>query len=145
LRQPFPGEADEEAAETPPGHAPIVLVRQVEPGARTRGIASIPADLLPLPDDERCASASSIRPGQLRPRSKYALFSKNKLHAALREGSKSWRYSLDGDVDPTAPLNAVKRWRASAAVTGSPSIGGSDWRPRGSNFTGNDDDRHRWH
>jgi hypothetical protein len=57
LRQPFPGEADEEAAETEAGHALIILVRQVEPGARTRALVSIPTDLLPVPDSEAAVHA----------------------------------------------------------------------------------------
>ena len=36
VRMPFPGEYDEEAADAPPGHVLIVLVRQVEPGSRIR-------------------------------------------------------------------------------------------------------------
>jgi hypothetical protein len=50
MRQLFPGEADEEAAETPPDHAPIMLVRQVQPGDRVRALVFIPGDMLmPLP------------------------------------------------------------------------------------------------
>ena len=57
VRPPFPGEYDAEAAETPPGHVLIVLVRQVEPGRRIRSAVSLNAGLLPLPDDEAVAHA----------------------------------------------------------------------------------------
>ena len=51
-RPPFPGECDEQAAETPPGDALIMLVRQVEPGRRLRAAVFLDANLLPLPDNE---------------------------------------------------------------------------------------------
>ena len=56
-RMPFPGEFDEEAAKTPPGHALIVLVRQVEPDFRLRAAFCLNPDLLPVPDDEAVAHA----------------------------------------------------------------------------------------
>jgi hypothetical protein len=52
MRPPFPGEVDEEAAKTPPGHALIMLVRQIEPGARQRVPFYLDTALLPLPDDD---------------------------------------------------------------------------------------------
>jgi len=52
VRSPFPGEADKEAANTPVGHALVMLVRQVQPGARLRAAVPLDANLLPLPDDE---------------------------------------------------------------------------------------------
>jgi hypothetical protein len=57
IRMPFPGEADKEAAKAPPGHALIVLLRQVEPGKRIKGGFCLNADLLPVPDDEAVAHA----------------------------------------------------------------------------------------
>ena len=57
LRMPFPGEADEEAAEVPPGHALIVLLRQVEPGTRLKAGFYLNAGLLPVPDVEAIAHA----------------------------------------------------------------------------------------
>ena len=57
VRMPFPGECDAEAAETPAGHALIVLVRQVEPGSRIRPAVYLSVDLLPVPDDEAAAHA----------------------------------------------------------------------------------------
>jgi hypothetical protein len=57
VRMPFPGEADKEAANLPAGQALIMLVRQVQPGARLRAAVSLDADFLPLPDDEAVAHA----------------------------------------------------------------------------------------
>jgi hypothetical protein len=57
VRMLFPGEAREEGvAETEAERTLIVLVRQIEPGVRARGILSIPADM-PLPDDKAFAHA----------------------------------------------------------------------------------------
>jgi hypothetical protein len=56
-RLPFPGEVDEQAAETPAGDALIMLVRQVEPGRRLRAAVFLDANLLPLPDDEAAVHA----------------------------------------------------------------------------------------
>jgi hypothetical protein len=56
-RLPFPGEVDEQAAETPAGDALIMLVRQVEPGRRLRAVVFLDANLLPLPDDEAAVRA----------------------------------------------------------------------------------------
>jgi hypothetical protein len=56
-RPPFPGEVDEEAANTPAGQALIMLVRQVQPGSRLRAAVVLDADLLPLPDDEAVVHA----------------------------------------------------------------------------------------
>jgi hypothetical protein len=57
VRMPFPGEADKEAAETPAGHALILLLRQVEPGTRIKVGFHLNAELLPVPDDEAIAHA----------------------------------------------------------------------------------------
>ena len=57
VRSPFPGEADKEAANTPVGHALVMLVRQVQPGARLRAAVPLDANLLPLPDDEAAVHA----------------------------------------------------------------------------------------
>jgi hypothetical protein len=54
---PFPGEVDEEAANTPAGQALIMLVRQVEPGSRVRAAVFLDANFLPLPDDEAVVHA----------------------------------------------------------------------------------------
>jgi hypothetical protein len=56
-RMPFPGQVDKEVAETPAGHALIMLVRQVEPGSRRRAVVFLDANFLPLPDDEAVAHA----------------------------------------------------------------------------------------
>ena len=56
-RMPFPGEVDEEAANTPAGQALIMLVRQVEPGFRVRAAVFLDANFLPLPDDEAVVHA----------------------------------------------------------------------------------------
>ena len=55
VRMPFPGEADAHAAQAPAAHALVVLVRQVEPGARLRRGFYVPTGLLPVPDDEAVA------------------------------------------------------------------------------------------
>jgi hypothetical protein len=57
MRMAFPGEVDEEVARTPAGHAPITLVRQVEPGSRLRTGVYLSVDLLPVPDSEAVAHA----------------------------------------------------------------------------------------
>jgi hypothetical protein len=57
VRMPFPGEVDEEAANTPAGQALIMLVRQVEPGSRVRAAVFLDANFLPLPDDEAVVHA----------------------------------------------------------------------------------------
>jgi hypothetical protein len=51
-RAPFPGEVDKEVAETPAGHTMVMLVRQVEPGARLKTNFYLNTDALPVPDDE---------------------------------------------------------------------------------------------
>jgi len=56
-RPPFPGEVDEEAANTPAGQALIILVRQVQAGSRLRTAVVLNADLQPLPDDESVVHA----------------------------------------------------------------------------------------
>src|SRR5262245_16450898 len=53
-RAPSPGEVEIEA---PAGHAPIMLVRQVEPGYRLRGEVYLNANFLPLPDNEAVVHA----------------------------------------------------------------------------------------
>jgi hypothetical protein len=52
VRRPFPGEADEELAVVPAGHALMTVVRQVVPGSRVRLGFCLEVGLLPLPDDE---------------------------------------------------------------------------------------------
>ena len=56
---PFPGEVDKKMAETPAGHALIMLVRHVEPRSRLRAAFCLNADLLPLPDDKGVAHSRS--------------------------------------------------------------------------------------
>jgi hypothetical protein len=53
-RMPFPDEIDKE---TPVGYAPVMLIRQVEPGSRLRSKFFLHTSLLPLPDDEALAHA----------------------------------------------------------------------------------------
>jgi len=51
MRTPFPGELDK--VKIPTGREVIVLVRQVEPGSRIRGVLHFgPDSLLPLPVNE---------------------------------------------------------------------------------------------
>jgi len=57
VRMPFPGEGDKEVAETPAGHALIILVRQVKPGTRIRAAVTLDVGFLPLPDDEATVHA----------------------------------------------------------------------------------------
>jgi len=57
MRSPFPGEVDELAAQAPPGHVPIIAVRQVEKGFRLRPGLCLSINLLPVPDDEATAHA----------------------------------------------------------------------------------------
>jgi hypothetical protein len=57
MRSPFPGEVDELAAQAPPGHVPIIAVRQIEKGFRLRPGLYLSIDLLPVPDDEATAHA----------------------------------------------------------------------------------------
>jgi hypothetical protein len=56
MRLPFAGETDDEA-EAPVGHTRVMLVRQVEPGARRRTSFYLRSDLLQLPDIEGVAHA----------------------------------------------------------------------------------------
>jgi hypothetical protein len=56
-RPVFPGEADEQAAKTPPGTVLLTLVRQVEPGKRVRASFYLNAALWPVPDDDAIAHA----------------------------------------------------------------------------------------
>jgi hypothetical protein len=57
VRMPFPGEANKEAANLSAGQALVMLVRQIEPGARLRAAVFLDANLPPLPDDEATAHA----------------------------------------------------------------------------------------
>jgi len=57
VRSPFHGEADKEAANTPVGHALVMLVRQLQPGRRLRAAVFLDANLLPLPNDEAVVHA----------------------------------------------------------------------------------------
>jgi hypothetical protein len=62
VRMPFPGEVDEFPAEAhekeaPAGRALIILVRQFEPGYRSRAGFYLNSRLLPVPDDEAVAHA----------------------------------------------------------------------------------------
>jgi hypothetical protein len=57
IRRPFPGEVDEEVANTPAGTVLMMIVRQIEPGVRIRPAVSVDVELLPIPDDEATAHA----------------------------------------------------------------------------------------
>src|SRR5262245_44264652 len=90
-RMPFPSEVDEQAAQTPAGHALIVLVRQVEPGSRLRSLLCLNTDLLPLSDDEAAAHALfeiAARREAVPPNSA-ALRSLIERYTALADGSAS--------------------------------------------------------
>ena len=54
---PFPGEVDEEVANTPAGTVLMMIVRQIKPGVRIRPAVSVDVELLPIPDDEATAHA----------------------------------------------------------------------------------------
>jgi hypothetical protein len=56
-RLPLPGELDKEGLEAALGQVLILLIRQVEPGARIRAAVTVDVDLLPIPDDEAAAHA----------------------------------------------------------------------------------------
>ena len=57
VRVPFPGEVDEEVANTPAGTVLMMIVRQIKPGVRIRPAVSVDVELLPISDDEATAHA----------------------------------------------------------------------------------------
>jgi len=89
-RSPFPGEIDEAAIKTSAERALVMLIRQVEPGARLRAVVDIIIDLLPLPDDEATLHAL-FEAGMGReavPRDREALRALAEKYTAPRESSQ---------------------------------------------------------